>query len=958
MQNRIKLWLLRVTAVFCACLSLFSAVMTGTYAWQSEQFVTNDLWGEADTMIPVVLTKLEMTVDGKRTENPIAGAVFYLYKEDGTQIGVRYVTDENGQISVQLTPGRYYFEEVVPPLGYTYPLDEYGEAATRFSFTVEEQAEPYEPVDLTVYNRRLSGDLVISKVAMNSDGTPLSDAQRDMQFTFTVTFSDGGTYPYSINNGEEQTVTSGGTLLLRSGEIAVFEDLPAGVLYNVVETPMERYVSTGTGHQGNIREGETALASFLNTCTGGNTGTLVITKEVRGEGADPEQEFPFSLTLGEVTEEFTLKNGGSKSFRDIPVGTNYIVRELAEEDSDYTALTDTYSGTMAAAEAIYLPFTNVYTPEAPAETGTLVVKKTVTGNTVEPEKRFTIAVTFQSEEPVEKPEDKVFILAAGESATIEGIPHGVTYIVMETDAAGYLPAWDAMKGTSVGGETAEIEVVNAVPGEEPPENLETVKITVSKTLTGTLLSSDLERTFQMTLYVDGEELPYSVALKDGESYTFTVPYGASYELREDDYIAEGFAQHITNGSGIATENTDIVVTNTYVGVPRVEISGKKTWVIPEGMSVALPESITVQLMDGTTVVEEKEIFPDENKDWLYTFTAPKYRADGVTEIEYAIMETPVAQFHMGYDPLNRYHLINTYITPIIDNDPPVIIKEVRGVDAPVAGFTFVFTGKHGTPMPEGSTGYQKEILLNGSGEAEIGAITFTNAGTYVYTIHEKHGGEKGWTYDTALYTITYEVTEDPDTHQLSAARTITRNDRGVEELRFVNSYTAEDWEMVVISGVKTWVHRNNPVAKRPISVIIEVYGDGKLAYMKSLTAEDGWRYSVELPKFADDGHTIVYTVDEQPVNGYRKSISGYDITNTYQATTLTPDDPSIPDPPVDPDVPERPDSSAPTGDNSRTPFWFMMTLASMLGSITALCVLRGNRYEGKRVHVAKHLEKK
>jgi len=266
----------------------------------------------------------------------------------------------------------------------------------------------------------------------------------------------------------------------------------------------------------------------------------------------------------------------------------------------------------------------------------------------------------------------------------------------------------------------------------------------------------------------------------------------------------------------------------------------------------------------------------------------------------------------------------------------------------------VFTGKHGTPMPEGSTGYQKEILLNGSGEAEIGAITFTNAGTYVYTIHEKHGGEKGWTYDTALYTITYEVTEDPDTHQLSAARTITRNDRVVEELRFVNSYTAEDWEMVVISGVKTWVHRNNPVAKRPTSVIIEVYGDGKLAYMKSLTAEDGWRYSVELPKFADDGHTIVYTVDEQPVNGYCKSISGYNITNTYVGTTPGP----TPGVPSEPDTPDKPDSSAPTGDNSRIPFWFMMTLASMLGSLTALCVLRGTRYEGKRVHMAKRLEKK
>lgn len=249
-------------------------------------------------------------------------------------------------------------------------------------------------------------------------------------------------------------------------------------------------------------------------------------------------------------------------------------------------------------------------------------------------------------------------------------------------------------------------------------------------------------------------------------------------------------------------------------------------------------------------------------------------------------------------------------------------------------------------------GYQKEVMIDGGGEVEIGTLTFTKAGTYVYTVHEKNGGEKGWTYDTALYTITYVVTQDPVTHQLTAVRTIVKNETTVETLRFVNTYTAESREMVVVSGVKTWVHRSNPAWNQPGSVIVEVYGDGKLAYMKSVTAEDGWRYSAELPKYAADGHEIVYTVDEQAVSGYRKTINGYNITNTYLGGT-TPVPPVTPD---RPDTPEKPESSD-TGDHSHMTFWLMLTLGSMLGTVVMVRKAQAQAYVGKRVYRAKRLKK-
>lgn len=937
-EKVLRVFLLRVAAVLCAVLCLFSALMTGTYAWESKQAITNNLRGAADITVSVVLEKLE-----KGTNAPIEGAVFYLYRQDGTQIGGQYRTNEFGMICVELGLGEYYFEEDRPSLGYTFDKDGEGNSVTHYPFTVVEQDTP---ITVTAYNIRLSGALIISKTVENSDGTAVSEAQKEETFTFTVSFSDGNAYDYTVD-GERKTLIDGNTLTLRHGESAVFETLPFGLLYDVEEKPAPGYTVSSVRHRGNITDSG-ATAEFVNVWQGGGTGTLVVTKEVQGAGADLQQEFSFTATVGGKQESFTLRHNESKTFSEIPLGTAYSIAEQPAEK--YSASVAEYTGTVNAAETVTLPFLNTYLPEDPVGTGSLTVTKTVTGLTGLCTDSFYFQVHFSGNNA---PEDATVILNGLNSytETLTNIPVGVSYTVTEVLAQGYLPVWTQVEGTVAGEERADF-INRAQPSPSLPEG-DPVDITVTKVLQGETVPSDGEREFRMTALLDGEATSFT--LKAGESRTFeNVPYGAIYELREENYIADGFAQSITNGSGIATKDTVIVVTNTYVDMPRVEIIGEKTWVIPDGVSVVLPGSITVRLMDGTTTVEEQSITPDGEGKWHYRFVAPKYRPDGVTEIKYAVREDPVAGFHTGYDPIDPYHLINTYIKPFTDNDPPIIIKEVRGENAPATDFVFVFAGVQGAPMPEGSSGNQKEILINGGGEVEIGRIIFTEAGTYTYTVCEKNGGARGWTYDPAIYTITYAVTEDAVTHALTAVRTITKNENAVGELRFVNTYSAQEQETVVISGEKTWEHRHNPVNNRPSSVIIEIYGDGKLAYMKSVTAAENWRYSVELPKYSDGGHEIVYTVDEQAVNGYRKSISGYDITNTYVGTTPgpTPDVPSVPD------TPDKPDSSAPTGDNSRIPFWFMMTLTSMLGSITALCVLRGTRYEGKRVHVAKRLEKK
>ena len=203
----------------------------------------------------VILQKLEKTPDGAATDRIVPGAEFYLYKvgdPDDVQIGGRYVTDQNGQIRLQgLTNGQYFFLETRPGYGFTFDQDEKGDPITRYDFTVT-GLEVNNRLTVTAYNRRQLGPLTIGKLVENADGSPLTDAQKALEFAFTVSFSDGGTYAYRIDGGELQTVGDGGIIKLKHGQNAVFENIPVGVEYKVEEAVFPGYTVRSENHQGEI----------------------------------------------------------------------------------------------------------------------------------------------------------------------------------------------------------------------------------------------------------------------------------------------------------------------------------------------------------------------------------------------------------------------------------------------------------------------------------------------------------------------------------------------------------------------------------------------------------------------------------------------------------------------------------------------------------------------------------
>ena len=98
-----------------------------------------------------------------------------------------------------------------------------------------------------------------------------------------------------------------------------------------------------------------------------------------------------------------------------------------------------------------------------------------------------------------------------------------------------------------------------------------------------------------------------------------------------------------------------------------------------------------------------------------------------------------------------------------------------------------------------------------------------------------------------------------------------------EGFKITNRHTPET---INIEGTKTWEDSNNQDGKRPESITVNLLANGTKISSKEVTGPN-WNYSfTNLPKYKD-GTEIVYTVDEESVEGYTKTIEGYNLKNTY-----------------------------------------------------------------------------
>lgn len=1129
----------RVLAIILVAVFLLSTFMTGSYAWSSmSQTALNEVQGEGTEQVQ--LQKYEKFADGTATTIPVAGAEFYLFKvaePDDIQIGGAYLTDENGNINVNLRQGDYYFIETNPGYGFTYDQDAEGGEIKQYPFTIA--GNETEPVAVTAYNRHVEGSLIITKEVKNEDENVLTAEQLATGFEFTVTFSDGGTYAYKLNGGgADIPLVSGERISLKHGETAVFEHIPVGVGYTVTETPAAGYSITSNNSSGDIVEEDTT-ASFINTYTPDGYGSLIVTKEViNADGsaltaAQQYLEFEFTASIGGQTETFTLKNGEMKTFENIPLGTAYTVTETDDLTDDYMPAIKEYSGTISMEEqVITLPMVNVY--NSPDADGSLSINKTVTGEDVNETQEFTFRLTFAGEnlpDPIqyridggplkELGSDGKIVLTHEQTAVFEDLPDGTAYTVTEEAIEDYTAAISSGSGIIAGDITAKVGIIN----NQIPAPAETA-IVIEKIGAGD--GFDPEKEFIFTVYINGTALPDKVILKAGEtSDPIMLNVGDSYEVVEEQETDEEYIRTgLVNGSGIAAlDPITVVQTNTYTGSVEIAIDGEKTW-DKQGNEVELPSSITVYLKNGTYIAGTATVTPDADGKWFYHFKAPKYDEQG-NEIAYTVEEAAI----IGWEPeTDGYNINNTYITPVTDN-VITVEKKIEGNPEEAEEFRFVLAAQEGAPMPEASYDGVQTITVTGAGSDSFGGITYTEEGTYTYTIAELNDGANGYTYDETIYT--YQVAVELQGSELAiVSRTLSKNGESAGKVLFTNAYDKDkisvkvskiwkdsddagrperiqiqlfqdgeaygtpldlnegnrwkhtftglnkdsvwtvdevsvpdgymktiagdvlngftitntkesgenqtsvsvrkvwdddnnpnrpenvqiqlykddvvygspitlnignDWtytwngldqtsrwtvkeidipngyavevtgnakdgftvtnttgrvpsdESVIISGKKIWYQGNNPQEKWPDSIILYVRADGEIVVQEEINeSDDFWSWNIRLPKYAEDGHEIVYTVDEAPMDDYSKKVDGYDITNTYKPGGNT-DGPGDGTSTSSSGSSGRHSSAAKTGDNSLPSLWIVLMILSFTGLavIGTIKAVRQKR-EGKK----------
>jgi pilin isopeptide linkage protein len=809
-----------------------SISLSGTQAWiDFSQHKTNESKGKkAQATVSVVLSKYERDASGAATQIPIPGATFTLYR---VVSGVRtelssYTTDSAGKISVSGLPaGSYVFVETNPSFGYGYDTDGSGGEIREYPFTLTEGQHGVIPTaHITAYNKRLTTALTITKTVANADDSEVTEEQSQLEFEFTVTFVGGGAYPYTIGGGETLQITSGGKIYLKHRQTATITGLPIGTQYTVTETPVTDYVTTGSGHHGNIPESG-ASAEFTNTYTPGEEPgetRLIVRKVVTGEPPDMNKQFRFVITIDGVETPFWLKHGESREFI-LQIGSVYDVREDDYFGDGYVGSITTGSGTAGTA-VIEIIQTNRYTGP---------VNVTISGEK-----------TWDAPDYATLPTSITVLLKNGDT-TVQ------TAVVTPGADGKWRYTFTAPKYEADGVTPIVYTVSEApIPGFRP-------------IVTG----YDIKNTF----------IPPAVAI---------VPA----------------VRKVITGAG-ANPGTVFHFTLTPIGdipMPGGTVNGVKT-VAVTGAGTASFGSISYT-QAGTYVYKIAEVNTGEAyytyDTTVYTYTVTVAESGGVPVIA---SET--------VDPGGEIVFTNSYWVP--QNDyTSVRVTKVWSDD-----------GDHPATVT---------VNLYRNGVSQGAAVTLSAANNWTYT----------WTGLDRFATWTVDEPTVPDGYTKAIIGTATTG--------FIITNTrsgAPTPETVIIAGIKTWIHHDNPVENQPESITVYILNGSYVVRQRVITASDNWSWSFELPKYDANGNEITYTVNESAVPGYIKTINGYNLQNEHDDTDV-PDDNVPGDPfPHEPDGPGKPNVPK-TGDNSEPLMWAALLAVSAAAIAVIVIVQLVRRHREKK----------
>ena len=545
--------------------------------------------------------------------------------------------------------------------GYGYYAVVTSDVVSDFSITNEE-----ENVTEPEY-----GSLKLSKVVAGKGADP----SQNFLFEINLTSTDNALSEKikgSTTFGDVNFKDGKASVYLKHNDIVELRNIPVGVAWKIKEKATEGYkteVAVGTGSAtendtstGVIGKDVTTEVKYTNTKISSNpgggetpedpTGSFKVKKVVEN-GSDTE-EFSFSAALtglkaqksytvnitsadtsirsqsitsnaaGTAYVEFQLKNGETAEFVDLPIGSNY---QIKEDANDYTASYEitnegnpdnlkavmsqngnyepkkelsTQKETLDAEEKALITFTNSK-PAPKADTVDIEVEKSWNDGTDHTKRPSEITVRLYQSTSDKEEGDMIATAKLDESGgwrttfkDMDKCPINSTtpyiYTVKEDPVAGYESV--VTKET-----TGKYTITNTL------STVATGDLLLSKTVDGTGADKEKEFRFELTLKKDGEALQGSfpldsgkgkgtktgtiyfdengkgtISLKDGESaYITGLPEGTTYNVKETAYVdwTPSLLDGTTRYGTIQKDTTSAVkVKNTYE--EKRQLTVKKT----------------------------------------------------------------------------------------------------------------------------------------------------------------------------------------------------------------------------------------------------------------------------------------------------------------------------------------------------------------------------------------------
>ena len=547
------------------------------------------------------------------------------------------------------------------------------------------------------------GQVTVKKNVKNEDGSSLTDAQKNKQFEFKVSFEDETEHDVLFSDGTTKTLENGKTVLLSHEESFSILGLKRGTSFKieellndsdystamrVIEGTVSKYGEVQSYIVENIKKSNTSSLKTSNLevskfVVGANVAALkedLFTFKIDFEGI--KETVDYSINNGEnfkfkSGDQIQLKADDVITFKKLPIGTNYKVEEL--ENKYYQSLVKGVEGSITSALNRI-----VFVNESLSLDRDVTISKSVENIKTDQAFKFHLIYGKQS---------IPFTLKDGESQTFS-LPIGTVFKVVEDDYRnqGFVLTIENGQAT-VGSSGVLVNAKNVYHQELVSDKIEgTVRWIVDDAY-----RNEIPKFVTLDIYDDAGKIVKSIEVSGTDklwNYTVELPrYNAQGNRVKYTVVQNSLENFKTTYQGLH-------VTNQYLRkisyLPK--ITKTVTGNILPGMNAMF--EFRINAMDGAPLQRDNAVFI--NGEGQANFLAIDFDKEGV--YNYTIQEVTGRDKNIDYDKLSIQLKIE-----VIDQRGVLVIKKAtylrEGIEVDSAQFVNKIVDDSGTKPPtEGPDG--------------------------------------------------------------------------------------------------------------------------------------------------------------------------------------------------------------------------------------------------------------